>query len=94
MGDFLVVYLASIVFYTAVVGLGRAFEVLAAVAPAYEQVEPMLSVLPSGESTVPTQVELSGEVHLDRVTFRYSERARSSWTTFPLTPRRIHRHRR
>ena len=73
VGDFLVVYLASMVFYTAVVGLGRAFEVLAAVAPAYEQVEPMLSVLPSGESTVPTQVELSGEVHLHRVSFRYSE---------------------
>ena len=73
IGDFLVVYLASIVFYTAVVGLGRAFEVLAAVAPAYEQVEPMLSALPSGESTVPAQVELSREVHLDRVSFRYSE---------------------
>ena len=73
VGDFLVVYMASMVFYTAVVGLGRAFEVLAAVAPAYEQVEPMLSELPNSRSTAPAPVELSGEVHLDRVSFRYSE---------------------
>ena len=35
-------------FYTAIVGLGRSFEGLAALAPGYEQVKPILNELPHG----------------------------------------------
>ena len=33
----------------------------------------MVSALPGSRLTAPAPVELSGEVHLDRVSFRYSE---------------------
>ena len=61
------------VFYGAVVGLGRSFEALAAVVLAYEQIEPVLSALPESRVAVATSVKLGGEVHFDHVSFRYSE---------------------
>ena len=73
MGDFLVVYAVSMTFYTAVVGFGRSFEALAALAPGYEQVKPVLNELPQGRADGLAPTELNGEIHFDHVSFRYSE---------------------
>ena len=72
-GNFLVIYVVSMVFYTAVVALGRSFELLAAVIVAYEQLRPMLLTPPEDGPAVAAPAELNGEVHFDRVSFRYAE---------------------
>ena len=72
-GDFLVVYAVSLVFYTAVVALGRSFELVAAVIVAYEQLRPMLLTPPDNGPISVAPLELNGEIHFDRVSFRYSE---------------------
>ena len=72
-GDFLVIFAVSMVFYTAVVSLGRSFELVAAVIVAYEQLRPMLLTTPDKGPASAAPAELSGEVHFDRVSFRYSE---------------------
>ncbi len=72
-GDFLVIYAVSMVFYAAVVALGRSFELLAAVIVAYEQIRPMLLTPPDNGSALAAPASLSGEIHFDRVSFRYSE---------------------
>ena len=72
-GDFLVVYAVSMVFYAAVVALGRSFELAAAVVAAFEQLRPMLQTPPDNGPTSAAAVELTGEIHFDRVSFRYSE---------------------
>lgn len=72
-GDFLVIFAVSMVFYTAVVALGRSFELVAAVIVAYEQLRPMLLASPDNGPASITPAELSGEVHFDSVSFRYSE---------------------
>ena len=72
-GDFLVIFAVSMVFYTAVVALGRSFELVAEVIVAYEQLRPMLLTLPDNAPASATPAELNGEVHFDRVSFRYSE---------------------
>ncbi len=71
--DFLVIYAVSMTFYTAIVALGRSFEGLAALAPGYEQVKPILNELPHGRPDVLAPTELNGEIHFDHVSFRYSE---------------------
>ena len=73
IADFLVIYAVSMTFYTAIVGLGRSFEGLAALAPGYEQVKPILNELPHGRPDVLAPTELNGEIHFDRLSFRYSE---------------------
>ena len=73
IGNFLVVFAVSMTFYTAIVGLGRSFEALAAVIPGYEQVKPVLDGVPQGRSDGITPTELNGEIHLDHVSFRYDE---------------------
>ena len=72
-GDFLVIFAVSMVFYTAVIALGRSFELLAAVIVAYEQLRPMLLTSPDNGPAWAAPAELSGELHFDRVSFRYSE---------------------
>ncbi|MCY4527301.1 MAG: ATP-binding cassette domain-containing protein, partial [Anaerolineaceae bacterium] len=72
-GDFLVVYAASMVFYMAVIALGRSFELVAAVIVAYEQLRPMLLTPKDNGPALAPPAELSGDVHFDRVSFRYSE---------------------
>ncbi len=72
-GDFLVIFAVSMVFYTAVVALGRSFELVAAVIVAYEQLRPMLLTPPNTGQASAAPAELNGEVHFDRVSFRYSE---------------------
>ena len=59
IGDFLVVYAVSMTFYTAVAGLGRSFEAIAAVVPGYEQVKPILAAVPDSRArgTTPAEAE-------------------------------------
>ena len=72
IGDFLVVYAVSLTFYTAVAGLGRSFEVIAAVVPGYEQVKPILDAVPDSRAGGTTPAELSGDIHFDHLSFRYT----------------------
>ena len=53
--------------------MGAPFEGLAALAPGYEQVKPILNELPHGRPDVLAPTELNGEIHFDRLSFRYSE---------------------
>ena len=72
IGDFLVIYAVSMTFYTAVAGLGRSFEAIAAVVPGYEQVKPILSAVPDSRTKGAIPAELSGDIHFDHVSFRYT----------------------
>ena len=72
-GNFLVIFAVSMIFYGAAASLGRSFEALAAILPAYEQVRPLLTALPEKRFGGTGQVELAGELNLDQVSFRYSE---------------------
>ena len=73
VGDFLTIYAALMVFHGAVARLGSSFSVVAAVVPAYEQVTPILEAAPDTGSEGEAPPQLSGEVRLDHVSFRYSE---------------------
>ena len=72
-GSFLVVFGVAMIFYAAAASLGRSFEALAAILPAYEQVHPLLQAVPEQRFNGTGQVDLQGELHLDQVSFRYSE---------------------
>ena len=73
IGDFLTMYVAFMAFYAAVAGLGGAVAALVAVLPAYEHTKPILDAVPqSGEAGDPPP-DLSGEVQLDHVSFRYGD---------------------
>ena len=71
IGDFLVVYLVFMVFQTAVARLGASFSAVAAIMPAFNQVQPFLAELPeSGIEGEPVR-NLGGEIVFDHVTFQY-----------------------
>ena len=73
VSDFLVVFAVSMVFYASAATLGRSFEALAAIFPAYEQVRPLLTAKPERRAGGTARVELAGELLLDHVSFSYSE---------------------
>ncbi len=73
LSDFLVVYAVSMVFFAAVIGLGRSIGAIAAVLPGYEQVKPILEALPESRQEGVEPIVLGGEVHFDHVGFRYLE---------------------
>ena len=73
VADFLVIFAASLVFYRAVVGIGRSFETIAAAVPAYEQIRPILDAIPDHGFEGASTVELSGAIRFDRVSFRYDD---------------------
>ncbi len=72
IGDFLVVYSVSITFHVAIVGLGRSFDAIAAVVPAYEQIRPILDAVPDRGTRGAIPSELSGDIRFDRLSFRYT----------------------
>ena len=72
-GDFVAVYAALMVFYMAIAQLGASFSAVAAIVPAYEQVTPILEAAPETGAEGEPPPELSGDVHLDHVSFRYDE---------------------
>ena len=73
VGDFVAVYAALMVFYMAIAQLGASFSAIAAIVPAYEQVTPILEAAPETGAEGEPPPELSGDVRLDHVSFRYSE---------------------
>ncbi len=73
VGSFLAIYAAFMVFYGAVSQLGFVFSALAAILPAAEQVAPILAEPRRNISVGLATPKLKGEVHLDHVTFRYSD---------------------
>ncbi len=72
IGDFLVVYAASMTFLAALTEFGWAVQSLAGVLPSYEQVRPILQAVPEQKPLGVTQATLGGELHVDHVSFRYS----------------------
>ena len=72
-GDFLTIYAALMVFHGAVARLGGSFSAVAAIVPAYEQAVPLLEATPETGAEGEPPPELSGDVHLDHVSFRYGE---------------------
>ena len=75
VGSFLTVYAAFMVFNGAVVQLGGAFSAVAAILPAVQQVQPILTERPRNLASDLPAPELKGEVLLDHVSFRYSDDA-------------------
>ena len=73
IGDFLAIYAALAVFYMALAQLGGSFSAVAAIVPAYEQAIPLLEAVPETGAEGEPPPELSGDVHLDHVSFRYGE---------------------
>ena len=72
-GDFLTIYAAFMVFYAAIARLGNSFSAVAAILPAYQQVTPILEAVPGASSEGEAPPYLSGDVHIDHVSFRYAE---------------------
>ncbi len=71
VGDFLVVYTVFIVFQSAVSRLGETFGAIAAMAPSFEQMRPLLSAVPETETEGEPVEYLGGDILFDHVSFRY-----------------------
>ena len=72
-GDFLTVFAALMVFHAAIARLGASFSAVAAIVPACEQVAPILEATPKADSEGEPPPELSGDIHIDHASFRYTE---------------------
>ena len=73
VGDFLVVYTASMTVYGAVVGLGQSFRSLAVVVPMYRECEPVLNALPDRGAVPGTAPVIDGDISFEHVSFRYGD---------------------
>ena len=73
VGEFVVVYVGSMIFYAAVIALGGAFEAVASVVPACEQIVPVLAATPEDGSRRGPAVVLGGGLRFDSVSFRYGD---------------------
>ena len=73
VGEFVVVYVASMIFFTAVIGLGAAFEAVASVVPACNQIRPLLAASPDDDRGTAPSVVLGGELRFESVSFRYAD---------------------
>ena len=73
VGEFLVAYVASMIFYASVVALGAAFESIASVGPACEQVLPILGASPEAGSRPGPPAVLGGALRFESVSFRYDD---------------------
>ena len=71
VAEFVVVYVGSMIFYAAIVALGAAFEAVASVAPACEQVRPVLAETPADGRRAASPIVLGGGLRLESVSFRY-----------------------
>lgn len=72
VGDFLVIHAVSTTFFVTMTGFGQSFQVIAAVVPAYAQLDELLGAVPESEMSGTTVVELEGDLRLDHVSFEYS----------------------
>ncbi|MCY4564247.1 MAG: ATP-binding cassette domain-containing protein [Gammaproteobacteria bacterium] len=77
VGDFLVVYLAGTVFFSALTRLGAVVSALTEALSTYRQAAPLLSQAPessAGKQTLSTATpRLGGDLRLDHATFRYDQ---------------------
>ena len=73
VGDFLVVYAAAMIFYSAIVGLGQSAEALAGIIPAAEQAGPILEASPRAPETRGARMELRGDIRFEHVGFSYAK---------------------
>lgn len=73
VGDFLAVNAVFMVFYGAFLQLGMTFAAIAATVPTCEQVMPILKAVPEKAAGTENLSELSGDVRLDHINFRYGE---------------------
>ena len=70
-GDFLLVYVAFLLFVFGVVRLGASFGAVAAVAPELSQIEPFLAEAPEASRGQESVEYLGGDLFFDHVSFRY-----------------------
>ncbi len=73
IGDFLVVYSASMMFVGSIIMFSLSFETIASLVPSGEQSREIMEELPEGGMHDGVEVKLSGEILFDHVSFRYSE---------------------
>ena len=73
IGEFVVVYVAAMIFFTAVIALGAAFEAVASVVPACNQIRPVLAAAPDDDRGTAPAVVLGGELRFESVSFRYDD---------------------
>ena len=73
VGEFLVAYVASMIFYASIVALGAAFESIASVGPACEQILPILAASPETGARPGPPVMLAGALRFESVSFRYDD---------------------
>ena len=73
VGDFLVAYVASMVFYASVAALGAAFEAIASFGPVCEQVLPILAGTPDPRPKPGPPPVLAGALRFESVSFRYGD---------------------
>ncbi len=73
VGDFMVIYSASMMFVGSLVIFSLSFEAIAALIPAGEQSREILAALPEGGTHDGAAPQINGEIVFDRVSFRYSE---------------------
>ena len=71
VGDFLVVYTVFITFQYAIARLGESFGTVAAMLPAFEQMQPLLGAIPVAESEGDSVEYLGGDILFDHISFRY-----------------------
>ena len=72
VGDFLVVYAAAMIFYSAIVGLGQSSEALAGIIPAAEQAGPILAASPQTPAAGGARIDLRGDIRFEHVSFSYA----------------------
>ena len=73
VGDFMVVYTASMMFVGSVIMFSMSFEAIAALIPAGEQARDIMAALPEGATQDGAAPRLNGEIVFDHVSFRYSD---------------------
>ncbi|MCY3880190.1 MAG: ATP-binding cassette domain-containing protein [Rhodobacteraceae bacterium] len=72
VGDFLVIYVAFMVFVTGVVRFGESFGAVAAIVPEFAHVQPFLAKTPETETGGEPVEHLGGDILFDRVSFCYN----------------------
>ena len=77
LGDFIVIYAASMMFFSATTRLGASVQALASVAPEFQQVIPLLERAPEAEGgpihEQDSELTIRGELRFDHVSFAYPE---------------------
>lgn len=75
--DFLTAYTAAMVLFLTIVMLGNSVRSVAFVKPACEQVQPILDATPESGASRGARKKLEGEILLDRLSFGYSDTAKT-----------------